>query len=314
MRVVTFGYQTWGQRTLAALIESDHDVVLAVTHPRSEHSYKSLWSDSVEDLARANDIPVCITERADNDVIAAVKQAEPDIIVVNSWYTWMPRELYDLPPRGTLNLHDSLLPKFAGFSPILWAVISGESEVGLTVHRMDEGLDSGDIVVQRAIPIGPTDTAPDLVDAGIELIPEVLLEALEAIESGTATWTPQNLADRTYFHKRAERDSKIDWNWAAEHLERLVRGLADPYPAAFTYYRGQRIGVLEASVSEHRYGGTQGRVLIAEGDGIVVVAGPDAHRGRNRGLVVKRIRTEDGVEFAAADFLNRGGYLTAAPE
>lgn len=312
MRIVSFGFQTWGRRTLQALIDSEHEVALAVTHPASEHSYKGIWSDSVEELARAHGIPVRLTERADAETIDLVKRAEPDVIVVNSWYTWMPRELYALPPHGTLNLHDSLLPKFTGFSPVLWALISGESEFGLTVHRMDDTLDSGDILVQRSLPIGPESTGTELVLAGLDLIPGVLEEALGAIESGTAQWRPQNNADRTYFHKRSERDSRIEWQWDAVDLERFVRALSEPYPRAFSYYRGERVEILSATLSRARYGGTPGRVVVVE-DGGVVVCGPDAHRGRNRGLRITRVRTGDGIEHDAAEFFRRGGYLTDAP-
>ncbi|MGK8520624.1 methionyl-tRNA formyltransferase [Nocardia abscessus] len=309
MRIVSFGFQTWGRKTLQALIDSEHEVVLAVTHPASEQSYKAIFSDSVEELAREHGIPVHLTERADAETIDLVKRVEPDVIVVNSWYTWMPAELYNLPPHGTLNLHDSLLPKFTGFSPVLWALISGASETGLTVHRMDEGLDTGDILVQRSIPIGPTDTGTELVMRGMELIPGALGEALAALDSGTAVWRPQNKAERTYFHKRSERDSRIDWTWQAEDLERFVRALSAPYPRAFTHYRGERIEVLAARVSEARYGGTPGRVIVQEGGG-AVVTGADAHRGGNRALVITRVRTAAGAEHDGAEFFARGGYLT----
>ncbi|WP_280316231.1 methionyl-tRNA formyltransferase [Nocardia abscessus] len=309
MRIVSFGFQTWGRKTLQALIDSEHEVVLAVTHPASEQSYKAIFSDSVEELAREHGIPVHLTERADAETIDLVKRVEPDVIVVNSWYTWMPAELYNLPPHGTLNLHDSLLPKFTGFSPVLWALISGASETGLTVHRMDEGLDTGDILVQRSIPIGPSDTGTELVMRGMELIPGALGEALAALDSGTAQWRPQNKAERTYFHKRSERDSRIDWTWQAEDLERFVRALSAPYPRAFTHYRGERIEVLAARVSEACYGGTPGRVIVQEGGG-AVVTGADAHRGGNRALVITRVRTAAGAEHDGAEFFARGGYLT----
>ncbi|ORM33452.1 methionyl-tRNA formyltransferase [Williamsia sp. 1135] len=312
MRVATFGYQTWGHKTLDALINSHHDVVLAVTHPPSEHSYESIWSDSVEDLARAHDIPVHLAQRPDNELIERVKHAEPDIIVANNWRTWLPRELFDLPPHGTLNLHDSMLPKFTGFSPVIWALISGAPEVGLTAHRMDDGLDTGDVLVQRAVPIGPTDTATDLVRATIDIIPAVLLESLDLIETGTAVWKPQNLADRTFFHKRADLDSQIDWSWPAADIERLIRAQSDPYPNAYTHFRDRRLRITKATVSEGVYGGTPGRVFIHEGDGMVIVAGSDAYRGRNRGLVIERLRTDDGVEHSGKDFFPRGGgYLTS---
>jgi methionyl-tRNA formyltransferase len=308
MRVVSFGFQTWGFRTLQALIDLDHDVVLAVTHPASGQSYKAIFSESVEKLARGHGIPVHLTDRVDAETIDLVKRAEPDVIVVNSWYSRMPPELYNLPPHGTLNLHDSLLPKFTGFSPVLWALISGESQFGLTVHRMDDGLDTGDILIQHSLPIGPTDTGTELVLRGMELIPGALREALTALESGTAVWRPQNKAERTYFHKRSERDSLIDWSWPAEDLERFVRALSEPYPRAFTFYRGERIEVLEAHLSEARYGGTRGRVIVQEGGG-AVVTGPAANRGGNRGLVITRVRCADGVERCGDEFFLRGGYL-----
>ncbi|MFE3542401.1 methionyl-tRNA formyltransferase [Nocardia sp. NPDC059177] len=313
MRIVSFGFQTWGRKTLQALIDSEHEVVLAVSHPASEDSYKGIWSDSVEELAREHGIPVHLTESADAETIDLVKRAEPDVIVVNSWYTWMPAELYNMPRYGTLNLHDSLLPKFTGFSPVLWALISGESEFGLTVHRMDEQLDTGDILVQHRLPIGPTATGTELVLAGMELIPGAVAEGLAALESGTAQWRPQDKAERTYFHKRSDRDSRIDWSWDAADLERFVRALSEPYPRAFSYYRGERVEVLAAKISEACYGGTNGRVIVQE-DGGAVVSGPDAVRGRNRGLVITRVRTADGVEHDGAEFFRRGGYLTDSAE
>lgn len=314
MRVATFGYQTWGHRTLQAALDSEHEVVLAVTHPRSDHAYETIWSDSVEDLARANGIPVHLAKRPDRDLIEAVENARPDIIVANNWRTWLPRELFDWPKYGTLNLHDSMLPKFTGFSPVIWALISGAQEVGLTAHRMDDGLDTGDVLLQRSIPIGPTDTGTELVRATIDLIPDLLIESLQLIESGTAVWTPQNLDDRTFFHKRTEGDSRLDWTWPAEDLERFVRALSDPYPNAYTYYRGQRLRILEASVSRCVYGGTPGRVFIREGKGMVIVAGADTYRGQRRGLVIERVRTDDGVEHSADEFFpHGGGYFTNEP-
>src|SRR6202012_4855663 len=155
MRVVTFGFQTWGFRTLQAVIELGHEVVLAVTHPVSDHSYKAIFSESVADLARDHDIPVHITNRAAAGTIDLEKPTEPDVIGVNSWYTWMPPELYELPPHGTLNLHDSLLPKFTGFSPVLWALISGESETGLTGHRMGRRPGCGEHRDTPPAPHGP---------------------------------------------------------------------------------------------------------------------------------------------------------------
>ncbi|MFE6747503.1 methionyl-tRNA formyltransferase [Kitasatospora purpeofusca] len=315
MRVVMFGYQTWGHRTLKALLESEHDVVLVVTHPRSEHAYEKIWSDSVADLAEEHGVPVLVRNRPDDEeLLRRLEEAAPDIIVANNWRTWIPPRIYTLPKHGTLNVHDSLLPKYAGFSPLIWALVNGESEVGVTAHLMDEVLDAGDIVRQEAVAVGPTDTATDLFHKTVDLIAPVTIGALDLIASGRTEFTKQDRSQASFFHKRAEEDIRIDWNWPADALERLVRAQSAPYPPAFTHHRGRRLEILAAAVSEGRYGGTPGRIFYREGDGVVIVAGADARTGRNHGLAVTRVRTDDGRELAAADyFTTMGGYLTARP-
>ncbi|MGW5798352.1 methionyl-tRNA formyltransferase [Streptomyces bacillaris] len=314
MRVVMFGYQTWGHRTLQALLDSEHDVVTVVTHPRSEHAYEKIWSDSVADLAEKHGIPVIIRNRPDDELLDRLKEVAPDIIVANNWRTWIPPEIYNLPVHGTLNIHDSLLPAYAGFSPLIWALINGEPKVGVTAHLMDEELDAGDIVVQRSVPVGPTDTSTDLFHRTVDLIAPVTTEALGLIASGQTEFTPQDRSRASFFHKRAEEDIRIDWNWPAEDLERLIRAQSAPYPSAFTFHKGQRLEVLSAVVSEGRYGGTPGRIFYREGNGVVIVAGADARTGRNHGLAITRVRTGDGRELPATEyFTSMGGYLTGRP-
>ncbi|MCE7082193.1 methionyl-tRNA formyltransferase [Streptomyces sp. ST2-7A] len=315
MRVVMFGYQTWGHRTLRALLDSEHDVVTVVTHPVSDHAYERIWSDSVADLATEHDVPVILRDRPDDEeLFQLLKDADPDLIVANNWRTWIPPRVFGLPRLGTLNVHDSLLPKYAGFSPLIWALINGEKEVGVTAHMMDEELDAGDIVVQRAIPVGPTDTATDLFHRTVDLIAPVTTEALALLASGRTEFTPQDRSLATFFHKRAEEDIRIHWDRPAEYLERLIRAQSAPYPAAFTFHRGRRLEILSAVVSTGRYGGTPGRIFYREGEGVVIVAGADAHTGRNHGLAVTRVRTEDGRELPATEyFSSMGGYLTDRP-
>ncbi|TDD09943.1 methionyl-tRNA formyltransferase [Nonomuraea deserti] len=311
MRVAMFGYQTWGHRTLQALLESGHDVVLAVTHPKSEHAYEKIWDDSVADLAAGHGVPVLLRARPDDELVTALKEAEPDIIVANNWRTWIPPEIFRLPRHGTLNVHDSLLPAYAGFSPLIWALINGEEEVGVTAHLMDEELDAGDIVLQRAVRVGPSDTATDLFHRTVALIRPIVRDALALIGSGRAAPVAQDRSKASFFHKRSVEDSRIVWSWPAEDIERLVRAQSDPYPNAFTFYKGERIRVLKASVSKGLYGGTPGRVFIREGDGVVIVAGPEARRGRGHGLVIEQVRTESGADLPATEvFRTMGGYLT----
>lgn len=313
MRIVMFGYQTWGHRTLRALLESRHEVVLAVTHPKSEHAYERIWADSVADLAAEHGVEVVLRNRPDAELVDRLARLAPDLIVANNWRTWIPPEIFELPRLGTLNVHDSLLPAYAGFSPLIWALLNGEPEVGVTAHLMNGELDAGPIVLQRAVPVGPRDTATDLFHKTVDLIDPLVREAVELLASGRTDWTPQDRAAASFFHKRSIEDSRIDWNWPAEDIERLVRAQSDPYPNAFTHYRGERIRVTKAFVSRNRYGGTPGRIFITEGDGVVIVAGSDARYGRNHGLAIQRLRTEDGTEHAAIDFFkSMGGYLTAS--
>jgi methionyl-tRNA formyltransferase len=309
MRVAMFGYQTWGHRTLKALLASQHEVVLVVTHPRSDHAYEKIWSDSVADLAEAHDVPVILRNRPE-DLAVPLKEAGPDIIVANNWRTWLPPEVFTFPRHGTLNVHDSLLPAYAGFSPIIWALINGEAEVGVTAHMMDADLDAGDIVLQRAVPVGPADTATDLFHKTVELIGPITVDALDLVATGRTNWVKQDRGKASFFHKRSIEDSRIDWTWPADAIERLVRAQSDPYPNAFTHHRENRIRVIKASVSQARYGGTPGRIFIREGNGVVIVAGADARTGRNHGLVIERVRLDSGEELAATDyFRTMGGYL-----
>lgn len=316
MRVVMLGYQTWGHRTLQALLDSEHDIVAVVTHPRGEGAYEKVWADSVEDLARSAGVPVLIRERADDDELyEELKRLAPDVLVATNWRTWIPPRIFSLPPFGTLNVHDALLPAYAGFSPLIWALLNDEPEVGVTAHLMDETLDAGPIVLQRAVPVGPEDTATDLFAKTLELFGPITVDGLAEIASGRHDFTPQDRSKASFFHKRSEEDIRIDWTWTAEELSRLVRAQSAPYPQAFCFHKGQRLEIIAAGVSDAVYGGTPGRIFYREGDGVAVVAGAEARRGRSKALLIKTVRTQDGAELAAHDyFTTMGGYLTSRPQ
>jgi methionyl-tRNA formyltransferase len=208
MRVAMFGYQTWGYRTLQALFDAGHEVALVVTHPASDHAYERIWDDSVAELAEKHGVPVLLRRRPDDpELLGALRDAAPDLAVANNWRTWLPPEIFRLPTHGTLNIHDSLLPAYAGFSPLIWALLNGERQVGVTAHRMDDTLDAGDVLLQRAVPVGPKDTATDLFHRTVELIGPVVRESLDLIASGRAEWLPQDRTRATFFHKRSEEDS-----------------------------------------------------------------------------------------------------------
>jgi methionyl-tRNA formyltransferase len=313
VRVALFGFQTWGCRVLEALLGSEHEVVLVVTHPKSDHAYESIWGDSVEELALSKGVPVLVKNRPDAEVVAAM--ADTDVMVACNWRTWIPPEVFNAPRLGALNVHDSLLPRYAGFAPLNWAIINGETEVGVTAHVMDERLDRGDIILQWSVPVGPQDTATDMFHATLEMMGPITLEALGHLEHGTGQRIPQDMSQATFFHKRSVEDSLIDWTWPAVDIVNLVRAQSDPYPNAYTFADGRRLRILQASVSPERCGGTAGRVFArtADGDGVIIVCGPSAHRGANHGLVIERARDDEGREGPAGAFFPKlGGYLRQA--
>jgi methionyl-tRNA formyltransferase len=315
MRVVAFGYMTWGRRTIEAVLDAGHEVPLIVTHPDSDNAYEKIFNESVAELAADHGIPVLVRNRADDaEVREAIAAADADVMVVSNWRTWLSPEVFSIPRLGTVNVHDALLPAYAGFAPLNWALINDEPEVGVTAHMMNAEFDAGDIILQHSTPISEDDTIVELFDRTLAMFGPITVDALELVASGCTEWEPQDRRAASYFHRRSEEENRIDWTWPARDLFNLVRAQLDPYPNAFCFYRGERLRILRASVTDDVIGGTPGRIVIRRGSGVVIVAGADARRARNRGLVIERVRTDDGREFDAADFFpHMGGYLTSRP-
>ncbi|MGH3815582.1 MAG: methionyl-tRNA formyltransferase, partial [Pseudonocardiaceae bacterium] len=137
MRVVAFGYMTWGRRTIEAILQAGHEIPLIVTHPDSGNPYEKIFNESVAELAADHGIPLLVRDRADDvEVREAITATGADIMVVSNWRTWLPLEVFSIPRLGTLNVHDALLPGYAGFAPLNWALINDEPEVGVTAHMM----------------------------------------------------------------------------------------------------------------------------------------------------------------------------------
>jgi methionyl-tRNA formyltransferase len=315
VRIVAFGYMTWGRRTIEAILAAGHEVALVVTHPDSDNAYEKIFNESVAELAADHDIPLLVRNRADDgEVRAAIAAAEADIMVVANWRTWLPPEVFSIPRLGTLNVHDALLPAYAGFAPLNWALINDEPEVGVTAHMMDAEFDAGDIVLQRSTPVTDSDVITDLFDRTLAMFGPTTVDALELIAAGRRDWTPQDRRAASYFHRRSEEENRIDWTWPARDLFNLVRAQLDPYPNAYCFHGTERLRIVAASITDTPYGGTPGRIFIRRGPGVVVVAGADARRGRNPGLLVERVRLDDGTELAATEYFPRmGGYLSSHP-
>jgi methionyl-tRNA formyltransferase len=311
VKIVFMGYQAWGTRTLQALIDAGHEIALVLTHPPSRDAYESMWEESVRALAESVHIPVieCTTAN-DPEMVQVFARLGPDLFVMANWRRWLSPEVYQLAPHGAINIHDALLPRYAGFAPINWAVAAGECETGVTVHLVDECLDTGDILVQKRVPIGFEDTATDIYHRTLPLFPELIVEAVAQLECGTADPLPQDLAEASFFHKRTRRDIWIDWSQGPTEVYNLIRAQSDPYPSAFTLHDGAPLEILSARLPTRSYRGTPGRIVHHDGDGVVVLCGGDSAQG----LLVHSVRPAGGEAIAAERYFERMvGYLGPAP-
>jgi methionyl-tRNA formyltransferase len=247
-RAVVFAYHNVGVRCLSVLLEQGVDVRLLVTH--EDNPSENIWFESVAALATKHGIRVVTPPTADAPELAAeVAATRPDIIFSFYYRHMLPMSVLALAPLGAYNMHGSLLPKYRGRVPINWAIIKGELETGATLHEMVAKPDAGRIAGQIAVPIGPDDTAAQVFERVTIAAGEVLSRALPGLINGTATLTPQNLADGNYFGGRTPQDGHINWGDSAQNIHNLVRAVAPPYPGAFTSINGEAVKVTQTRLA-----------------------------------------------------------------
>lgn len=274
---VVFAYHNVGVRCLSVLLAHRVQVALVVTH--QDNPNETIWFDSVEALARAHELPV--TTPADpNDpaLVAQIRALAPDFLFSFYYRHMLGPELLALPRRGAYNMHGALLPKYRGRAPVNWAVIQGERETGATLHRMVAKPDAGGIVDQQAVPIEPEDTAVEVFNKVTEAAGQVLERALPALLAGSARITPQDLSRGSYYAGRRPDDGLIDWAKGAREVHNLVRGVAPPYPGAFTKIGAIKLRLLRTRLEPNRRprSGTPGLYFEADslfadcGDGKVL--------------------------------------------
>lgn len=273
-RAVVFAYHNVGVRCLSVLLAHGIEVPLVVTHRDS--AGETIWFESVAELAARHDIPsMAPDDPNDAATTARIAALRPDFLFSFYYRQMLGPGLLALPPRGAYNLHGSLLPSYRGRVPVNWAVIRGERETGATLHRMVEKPDAGAIVAQQAVPILPEDTAAE-VFAKVTVAAEMALDrCVPHLVAGTAVHVEQNLARGSYFGGRKAEDGRIDWNATAQSIHDLVRGVAPPYPGAFTEIGGRRARILRTLPLPGRRGGfaapslyvDDGRCLAQCGDG-----------------------------------------------
>ena len=237
-RVVVLAYSEVGHAALSTLLEMDADVALVVTHADSPG--ETVWFQSVRDRAAAAGAPVILPADANADeAVARMRAARPDFLFSFYFRQMLSPRVLGLAPRGALNLHGSLLPRYRGRSPVNWALLHGETETGVTLHYMDEKPDHGDIVGQRAVAIERADTALTLTRKLARAGSELLREVVPALFAGTAPRRPQDHTRSSYFGGRRPEDGEIDWAEPAERIRNLVRAVTDPWPGAFARFRGE---------------------------------------------------------------------------
>lgn len=243
-RVAYFGHHNAGVGCLDVLIEAGADVRLVVTN--RPYPGEPVWYASVEEAARRHGLPCLAAETLDQDgLVAAVAAVRPELLLCVGFRRMLPAELIELPRLGAFNLHDSLLPRYRGFTPSTWTIINGETETGVTLHALEETPDTGPIAAQARVPIGPDDTGHSL---GLKLAAasqSLLRSTLPRLAAGRVDLHPQDEAKASSFPRRGTNpdDDRIDWGWPTRRICDLVRAATHPLPGAFTSWRGRRLTV-----------------------------------------------------------------------
>src|ERR1051325_4943416 len=255
MRIVFIGTGEIGVPTLNALLNSEHEVVGVVTQPdkpvgREQRIEPPPIKKALTGRARPPGTPICQPPKIkDPQAIEDIRRLAPDLIIVAAYGQILARDVLAISRLACLNLHASLLPRWRGAAPIQAAIAAGDRETGITVMHMDEGLDTGDVLLQRSVDIAPDDTGGSLHDRLAQIAPEALLEALRRLAAGNATRIPQDNARATHAPKLKREHGQIDWSESAEAIERKIRAY-NPWPGAFMKVSSQNLKIFSASVVE----------------------------------------------------------------
>jgi methionyl-tRNA formyltransferase len=296
MRVSFMGTPTFALPSLKALIAAGHEICLVVTQPdRPAGRGRVLTPPSIKLAAQELGVPVLQPEKVGEPaVVAALQAAQPEAIVVVAYGQLLPKRILDLPRHGCLNLHASLLPKYRGAAPISWAIINGDIVTGVTIMQMETRMDAGPILLQRAEPIRPNDTATTLSGRLAVLGAELLCQVLDQVERNMIHQVLQDERTVSYAPKLRPADTHLDWNRDVRALDCLIRGLC-PEPGAVTGFGGRRVKVLEATV-ETAVDSSPGSVCAVDRHkGILVAA-------RSGGVWLTQIQPENRRVMAATEF------------
>ncbi len=302
MRVVFIGTGEIGVPTLHALLGSEeHQLAAVVTQPDKPVGREQRIEPSpIKKALAGTKIPILQPARIkDRQSIEEISARSPQAIIVMAYGQILPRGILETPRVACLNLHASLLPRHRGAAPIQAAIASGDPETGITVMYMDEGLDTGDILLQRKIDILPTETGGSLHDRLGQIAPDALLESLQLLAKEIAPRIPQNNALATYASKLNRNDGKIDWSQPADILERKIRAF-NPWPGAFTTVtaksgKPRNLKIFSASIVD--LVGEAGEILQTGKRGLVIAAS-------DRALLLEEVQPEGKRRMTSAEFLH----------
>ena len=297
MKVVYMGTPDFAVGALESIIKAGHEVVLVVTQPdKPKGRGKEMQMTPVKQCALAHDIPVFQPVKIkEKDAVDYLKTFEADIFVVAAFGQILSSEILHMPKYGCVNIHASLLPMYRGAAPIQAVIINKEKETGVTIMQMDEGLDTGDMLMKEVIPIEADETGESLHDKLSELGANMIVKALVAIEDGSITATPQGNGKTCYASMLKKEMGCIDWNKSADDIEHLVRGLY-PWPGTYTFLNGKMMKLCKVVLSEVPVDGKPGEICLVAKDCLAVNTGEGT-------LEIRELQPEGKKRMTVHDFL-----------
>lgn len=275
MKIVYFSKGIRGSRCLAAILEHGADIQAVVgVDPEPD----------LERLIVPHGIEIIYPTRINTaEMVTKLKSYQADLFVLSGYNKILKPLIFEIPPLGTINLHGGKLPEYRGAAPINWQIINGESTGGCSIIFVDEGIDTGDIILQERYPISPVDTHASVLEKTLEIFPRLLVNVLEDLGTGKVQAEKQDPLEGCYYTRRYPRDSIIDWQRMTDvQVHNLVRGMRGPYPEAFTFRGQEKVEILRTSLLKETITGTPGRVPMKRETAVVALA-------RNRGLLIKEI-------------------------
>lgn len=291
------GTPSFGVPILRAIHMSNQDLIGVVTQPdRPRGRGRKLGISPIKELAMGFGISVLQPQTTkDEAFILEVKRMSPDLIVVAAYGRILTRDLLGVPPLGCINVHASLLPKYRGAAPIQWSIINGERKTGITIMRMDEGMDTGDILLTQEVEIEDEDTAQSLHDRLAQVGASLIIKAMDQLDRGTLRAIPQDHDKASYAPPVKKEDGLIDWSRSARDVSNRIRGF-NPWPGAFTFLQGFRLKIFRGEIIDKKVGGAPGEVVQSEPEGVRVTTGKGV-------FLIKEVQLEGRKRMPIDEFL-----------